>query len=87
MITNIKHFADSINIYYQQFILVIVLKKGDRYMKLGTLVINDMHSVQKITEGLILNGYEVTIKCVKKEFPALSGIDHFEIFVVKDDGK
>ena len=42
------------------------------------ITVYDMDSAEKIVRALILNGYVVTVRAVKKTFP-YEGISHFEI--------
>ena len=50
-------------------------------MKVCTLTIRDMASVQEITRALILNGYMVQSVAVHKEYPREQSIDFFKIAV------
>ena len=49
-------------------------------MKLYNLTIKDMASVENLTKALLLNGYEIQISSVEKEFPHC-GIDHFKVCI------
>ena len=42
------------------------------------ITVHDMDSLENIVRALILNGYVVTVRAVKKTFP-YEGISHFEI--------
>ena len=59
---------------YNHNVLVSNTFWGKRCM----ITVYDMDSAEKIVRALILNGYVVTIKAVKKSFPNGS-ISHFEV--------
>lgn len=42
------------------------------------ITVHDMDSLENIVRALILNGYVVAVRAVKKTFP-YEGISHFEI--------
>lgn len=42
------------------------------------ITVHNMDSLENIVRALILNGYVVTVRAVKKTFP-YEGISHFEI--------
>ena len=52
--------------------------------KLCTLIIKDMASVTKITEGLILNGYSSEVAPVQMKYPRI-GIEHFALTIYRSE--
>ena len=49
-------------------------------MKLYNLKIKDMASLENLTKALLLNGYEIQLSAVQKEFPH-SGVEYYKICI------